>query len=109
MGAMIEEPEGHVVELEAACYTIVYRFEPEGEAGTVYSVRFELYPQLGMAIPSVELADVIGFIKWDGCSDWNAQDGGSIHFCGCRNVVNLMNAISACYHIAGKYMPEANE
>lgn len=106
---MIAEPEKHVVELESACYTIIYSFEMEGEDHTVYSVRFELYPVLGMALPPSEQPDIAGFIKWDGCSNWNTPDDVAIHFCGTRNVVNLMNAILACYHIAGQYMPEAKE
>lgn len=50
-----------------------------------------------------------GNIKWDGCSNWHEPEYRAFHLCGKKPLTGLMNAMHLCYHIAGKFMPEANE
>jgi len=50
-----------------------------------------------------------GAIKWDGCSNWREPDGNYFLLCGMRHVSNLNDALTMCYTVAGKYMPETVE
>jgi hypothetical protein len=47
-----------------------------------------------------------GWIKWDGCSDWDFET--YTHFCRCSDVVNFGELLKRCYQIAWTLMPRGD-
>lgn len=41
-----------------------------------------------------------GFIKWDGCSNWNFGGDMMVHFCCMEHMQQLTNAVQECHEIA---------
>jgi hypothetical protein len=41
-----------------------------------------------------------GYIKWDGCSNWDTDKNCSIHFCGLDGLYNFNECLKECYRIA---------
>lgn len=66
------------------------------------SVSFEVYK---MENGEFELS-FTGFVKWDGCSNWN-QQGGCLHFCGgAEGLRRFQRLIEKLLEIALELMPE---
>ncbi len=42
-----------------------------------------------------------GFIRWDGCSHWEREDG---HYCSCQEAMNLGLLFREMYDLAGHAM-----
>ena len=85
--------------VEVVVYEVVGRSVPENEV---------LLPRKG-AIASGDHASGIddaevylrGDIKWDGCSNWSFDNGGTmLHFCGPENAVLIGEVFRRVYNIA---------
>lgn len=72
------------------------------------SVMFSVY------VGSDEDADheplLIGYIKWDGCSNWNfSKENYPLHCCGRDNAEDFANLFLEMYDWALEWMPENKE
>lgn len=62
------------------------------------SCEFSIVDQEGYLI-------VEGWVKWDGCMNWRAGEGGSYeHFCGPEEAVALGEAFAAAWRVCGEKM-----
>jgi hypothetical protein len=98
--------------------------EPK-EGDTPYWIDFEVYEIVGVEMHPVEgrllfdcetpsgcsgtthiLDDadefITGFIKWDGCSEW---DLGNHHFCSVKQAASVGPLLRRLYEIAAQWMP----
>lgn len=60
---------------------------------------------------SVENAEVFleGFVRWDGCSNWNFEAYGTwIHFCGKQKAIDLGVLLGRLYDVAKDFIPAAD-
>jgi len=48
---------------------------------------------------------VEGFIKWDGCCEYQLGQQGQIHCCGYEHAIQIGEMIAAAYHKASEDMP----
>lgn len=91
----------------------------------VYKVDFLVYEQHGIdtedkvlyvnketgdITSSPDEAEVYlsGFVKWDGCSNWefNAQEECMLHFCDRDSLGYISKIMQKCYDITAEYCPK---
>lgn len=58
---------------------------------------------LGQERPDDKELFLSGFVKWDGCSNW---DIGQKHFCGVQEAEGIGKLLRQLYEIAGQTLPE---
>lgn len=50
--------------------------------------------------------DIIGHVKWDGCSNWMTESGNyDIHTCGHEGIVGIGTALVRCWEWAAEALP----
>lgn len=106
-------------------YEIFFSLEPEHKVAIYFQVLQicgeqiepvpgKLYERFDDATNEMTLkpeeADVFlaGFIKWDGCSDWEfpTQETCMLHFCGIDQATSIGRLMNRMYEIAAEQMPK---
>lgn len=67
------------------------------------SVEFEVYETNFNCDRSLFLT---GYVKWDGCSNWNIPEGNyQLHFCGRKEMEKFTELLQAMFDWAAELMP----
>jgi len=77
----------------------IYEVAGEEPDGTLLYNR-KGYSSLPDPVKTLAEAEVFAFgsIKWDGCSNWQFDDGGSmLHFCSRDQLLNVGKILAACW------------
>lgn len=103
--------EVHDYRVEYVVYPVFSMYQGDGTLDTSNGVP--LVEKDRGATPAYRTEDaevtVTGFIKWDGCSNWDFKTGGCmLHFCDREQMVQLGELLGRLYDLTANLCPHWN-